>query len=391
MKKFTLFLILLQSLITIAQAPQKMAYQSVVRNVANQIVANQSIGVKISIVEGSLTGTTVYSETHTTITNANGLFTLEAGGGTPTIGTFSAINWSNGSHYIKSEIDSTGGTNYNLSGTTELLSVPYALYSEKSGNASLINTTTEPAGTNCVNGGTKIEVGLDSNSNGVLDSSEINTSQTKFVCNGTNSTGGSGGGTHMQLYTSSGTFTVPIGVSFVMVELWGAGGGGGCGYGYGGSGGGGAGGCYKKSYLDVISGELINVTIGSKGIGGSGGGGGTKGGDTIFGSYDSAPGGNGGGNGYGGGACVLGIAGGNGDGGGNGNGRNGGFGGGAYLLGTLGGVGGAGSYGWGGAGGNSLNKVCGGGGGGGGGYGNGVSWPSGDGGNGGDGFLIVTW
>jgi hypothetical protein len=172
------------SLAQTVQVPQKMAYQSVVRNANNQIVANQNIGVKISIVEGSLTGTIVYSETHTTTTNANGLFTLEAGGGTPTTGTFVAINWGNGSHYIKSEIDITGGTNYALSGTMELLSVPYALYATKSGNASLINTTTEPAGANCANGGTKIETGLDANSNGVLDASEINASQTKYICNG---------------------------------------------------------------------------------------------------------------------------------------------------------------------------------------------------------------
>ena len=147
MKKLVLLLFLFLSLITLAQAPQKMSYQSVVRNAANQIVANQSIGVKISIVEGSLTGSTVYAETHTATTNANGLFTLEAGGGTPITGTFSGINWGNGSHYIKSEIDVTGGTNYALSGTMELLSVPYALYSEKSGSASknantLIYTTT---------------------------------------------------------------------------------------------------------------------------------------------------------------------------------------------------------------------------------------------------------
>ena len=137
MKKIFLLLTLtLVTQITFAQAPQKMSYQSVVRNAANQIVANQSIGVKISIVEGALTGTTVYAETHTTTTNANGLFTLEAGGGKAITGTFSSINWGNGSHYIKSEIDVTGGSNYALSGTMELLSVPYALYSEKSGNAS---------------------------------------------------------------------------------------------------------------------------------------------------------------------------------------------------------------------------------------------------------------
>ena len=92
MKKSILFLALLQSLLIVAQAPQKMSYQSVVRNAANQIVANQSIGVKISIIEGSLTGTTAYAERHTTTTNANGLFTIEAGGGTPTIGTFAIIS-----------------------------------------------------------------------------------------------------------------------------------------------------------------------------------------------------------------------------------------------------------------------------------------------------------
>ena len=128
MKKSILFLVLLQSLLIFAQAPQKMTYQSVVRNSANVLLANQAVGVRISILEGSLSGTAVYSETHTVTTNANGLFTLEAGGGTPTEGVFADIVWGNGSHYIKSEIDPTGGTNYTLSATKELLSVPYALY-----------------------------------------------------------------------------------------------------------------------------------------------------------------------------------------------------------------------------------------------------------------------
>lgn len=128
MKKSILFLVLLQSLLIFGQAPQKMTYQSVVRNSANVLLANQAVGVRISILEGSLSGTAVYSETHTVTTNANGLFTLEAGGGTPTEGVFADIVWGNGSHYIKSEIDPAGGTNYTLSATKELLSVPYALY-----------------------------------------------------------------------------------------------------------------------------------------------------------------------------------------------------------------------------------------------------------------------
>jgi hypothetical protein len=128
MKKSILFLVLLQSLLIFAQAPQKMTYQSVVRNSANVLLANQAVGVRISILEGTASGDAVYSETHTVTTNANGLFTLEAGGGTPTEGVFADIFWGNGSHYIKSEIDPTGGTNYTLSATKELLSVPYALY-----------------------------------------------------------------------------------------------------------------------------------------------------------------------------------------------------------------------------------------------------------------------
>ena len=127
MKKSILFLVLLQSLLIFAQAPQKMTYQSVVRNSANVLLANQAVGVRISILEGSLSGDAVYSETHTVTTNANGLFTLEAGGGTPTEGVFADIVWGNGAHYIKSEIDPAGGTNYTLIATKELLSVPYAL------------------------------------------------------------------------------------------------------------------------------------------------------------------------------------------------------------------------------------------------------------------------
>jgi len=98
MKNSILFLVLLQSLLILAQAPQKMTYQSVVRNSANALVSNQAVGVRLSLLEGSLSGTTVYSETQTVTTNANGLFTLEAGGGTPTQGIFADIVWGNGTH-----------------------------------------------------------------------------------------------------------------------------------------------------------------------------------------------------------------------------------------------------------------------------------------------------
>ena len=125
---------MLLSLLTFAQAPQKMTYQSVIRNSSNTLIANTPVGIQISILSTSPTGTAVYIERHTTTTNANGLATLQIGNGTPVAGTFNSIDWSTGNYYIKTETDPAGGTVYSISGTSQLLSVPYALYAEESGN-----------------------------------------------------------------------------------------------------------------------------------------------------------------------------------------------------------------------------------------------------------------
>ena len=116
-----------------AQAPQKMSYQAVIRNASNALVSNANVGVKVSILQTSATGTAVYSETHQPTTNTNGLATFEIGGGTVVSGSFATINWANGPYFIKTETDPTGGTNYTISGTSQLLSVPFALYAA-SGN-----------------------------------------------------------------------------------------------------------------------------------------------------------------------------------------------------------------------------------------------------------------
>ena len=118
-----------------AQAPQKMTYQAVVRNASDDLVASASIGMQISILQASPTGIAVYIETQTPTTNINGLATIEIGNGVVVAGSFSGIDWAAGPYYLKTETDPTGGTAYTITGTSQLLSVPYALYAENSGSS----------------------------------------------------------------------------------------------------------------------------------------------------------------------------------------------------------------------------------------------------------------
>ena len=113
-----------------AQSPQKMSYQAVIRNNSDQLMTNHAVGMQISILQGSPTGAAVYVETQTPTTNPNGLVTVEIGGGTPVTGTLAGIDWSTGIYYIKTETDPNGGTSYTITGSSQLLSVPYALYAK---------------------------------------------------------------------------------------------------------------------------------------------------------------------------------------------------------------------------------------------------------------------
>jgi uncharacterized protein (TIGR02145 family) len=117
-----------------AQSPEKMSYQAVVRDAGGVLLSNQSVGIRIQILQTSEFGAAVFVETHTRTTNSNGLVTLEIGGGSVVMGSFSGINWNNGPYFLKTEIDPGGGTSYSIIGTTQLMSVPYALYSKQAGN-----------------------------------------------------------------------------------------------------------------------------------------------------------------------------------------------------------------------------------------------------------------
>lgn len=113
-----------------AQTPEKLSYQAIVRNSSNTILANQPVGVQISILQNSANGNAIYAETQNPSTNANGLINIEIGTGNQVSGNFNTIDWGNNTYFIKTEIDPNGGSSYTITGVSQLLSVPYALHAK---------------------------------------------------------------------------------------------------------------------------------------------------------------------------------------------------------------------------------------------------------------------
>jgi hypothetical protein len=128
-------LLLSSSAILNAQTvPQSVNYQAIARNAQGSVFVNQNISIRVSILEGSETGDAEYIETHSGVTNSFGLLNIQIGSGTPLEGSFSGVNWSNANQWLKVEMDVEGGSNYQEIGNNQLLSVPFALYAETSGN-----------------------------------------------------------------------------------------------------------------------------------------------------------------------------------------------------------------------------------------------------------------
>ncbi len=210
MKKILFSLLFLLTTATLwAQAPQRMSYQSIIRDGSNVVVASTTVGVKISLIQGTSTGSVVYSETHRKPTNTNGLLSLEIGDGTAILGTFAGIDWANGPYLIKTETDPTGGTNYSIPGIAALNSVPYALFSA--------NGTPGPQGATGPQGpigltGLKGAVGLQ----GAKGDSGATGPIGPAGANGTNGTNGATGpapsGTGI-VTVSSGTLQTPSGLT----------------------------------------------------------------------------------------------------------------------------------------------------------------------------------
>jgi uncharacterized protein (TIGR02145 family) len=171
MKKiFALSMVMIITFSLFSQSPQKLSYQAVIRDAGNALVINQVVRMRISILQSSVSGTVVYTETQTPTTNANGLVSIEIGSGAG----FDAINWSAGPYFLKTETDPAGGTNYTISGTSQLLSVPYALHAKTSetsddavkitgnqtiaGHKTFTGTTTVPTPVNSTDATTKAYV-----------------------------------------------------------------------------------------------------------------------------------------------------------------------------------------------------------------------------------------
>ena len=127
-KLITLFISITLTLWVYAQSPELMSYQCVVRDTGGELVTKQNIGVRTTILRGTMIPMIIYQETYSPIpvTNENGLLTLQIGSGKPVTGDFSTINWSSGPYFLKTELEPAGGSNYTITGQSQILSVPYA-------------------------------------------------------------------------------------------------------------------------------------------------------------------------------------------------------------------------------------------------------------------------
>jgi len=180
MKKLILSIVAIATitLSSYGQAPEGFKYQAVVRDAGNTILNNQAVGMRMTIQQGSIGGTTVYQETFLPTTNAYGLVNLEIGNGTVVSGDLTTIDWSAGPYFIETAVDVTGGTSYVVMGTSQLMSVPYALHANTAENVTndLVDDAdadpTNEMNTGVVLNGTALEV-TDGNGTIVTDLSSL--------------------------------------------------------------------------------------------------------------------------------------------------------------------------------------------------------------------------
>ncbi|MDA9666427.1 DUF5011 domain-containing protein [bacterium] len=117
---------------SVAQSPESMNYQAVIRDGSGNVLVSQAVGLRIKILLGSSSGSSVYEETFVPTTNAYGSIAIQIGTGTVVSGTFNSIDWGANSHFVETAVDISGGTNYTVISTTQLMSVPYAMHAKSS-------------------------------------------------------------------------------------------------------------------------------------------------------------------------------------------------------------------------------------------------------------------
>lgn len=191
MKKLllTVTAIIALSVTSFAQSPDAFKYQAVVRDAGNLILNNQAVGMQLTIQQGSVGGTAVYTETFATTTNQYGLVNIEIGTGT-TSDDFSLIDWSAGPYFIETAVDITGGTSYVVMGTSQLVSVPYALHATTADSAlnDLVDDedadTTNELNTGLLLNGTDLEL-TDAGGTITADLSSLSSAGGNWNTNGT--------------------------------------------------------------------------------------------------------------------------------------------------------------------------------------------------------------
>jgi hypothetical protein len=216
MKKI-LFLVLiftfqLSTFNSFAQAPQGMNYQAVARNASGNILANQIIGIRITIQDGN-GGPTLYRETHTPTTNQFGLFTLNAGSGTVVTGTFSSIAWNGVTAWMQVEMDPTGSSSYTDMGTSQLLSVPYALYSASGGTTYNAGTGINITGTTIHNTITTLDNLSDVNTAGAVSGEVLKYNGSTWIPGTDNTSSSSGGVNVTPRLSGDGTAGAPLDIA----------------------------------------------------------------------------------------------------------------------------------------------------------------------------------
>ena len=185
MKKLITILFLIILFNAFSQSPESFNYQAVIRNSSGDIISNQTIGMQFRILSGIASGNSTYQETFTIETSSNGLVALQIGSGSTVSGDFASIDWGNGPFFLETSIDLNGGNSFEVMGTSQLVSVPYALYAKSSGSS-----TPGPQGENGIDGKTILSGAIAPTSEGVDGDFYINTITSELYGPKTNSVWG---------------------------------------------------------------------------------------------------------------------------------------------------------------------------------------------------------